>query len=336
MKRFFLKYAHILLLLFPLLNMGCKHDTSFILKAHLTEFDSDTLLVYYQYPQYKLDTIIGQGGLFEYKIEPDTTLVFFVYLNDSVKIPIVAQKGERTSLSGTITDFSVSGTGENFLFNEQLKALREQTTREEEIALADSFMSNNPYSFSNIYLMDKYFMHDSAPDYKRINTLIKNFAGVIKDTPYFTNLQEQALRLNKEYLSFPYFTIKDKFGKTLTRELVRDKYVLISFWASWNKESVAEQDSLPKLLKQLKKSPFMVVSYSLDMDKAQWLDACERDTTNWRQVCDFMGWEGALVHDLAIHTIPYNILVTPAKRIIGTQLSREEVVHKVKAETKKK
>lgn len=336
MKKTFLKYAYILLLFFPLYNMGCKPDTSFIFKAQLTDFDTDTLLIYYQCPQYKLDTIIGKDGRFEYKLDPDTTLVFFVYLNDTVKVPIVADKGEKVSLVGTVADFSISGTGENFLFNEQLKELKGQSTRKEEIALADSFMSKNPYSFSNIYLMDKYFMHDSTPDYKRINALIKTFAGVIKDTPYFTNLQEQVLRLNKEYLSFPYFVVKDKFGKTLTRELDRDKYVLISFWASWNKESVAEQDSLPKLLKQLKKSPFMVVSYSLDMDKAQWLNACDRDTTNWRQVCDFMGWEGSLVHDLAIRSIPYNILVTPTKRIIGTQLSREEVVRKVKAETEKK
>ena len=40
---------------------------------------------------------------------------------------------------------------------------------------------------------------------------------------------------------------------------VKGKYVLLDFWASWNKESIATQDSLVPVQKALKKNNFVII-----------------------------------------------------------------------------
>ena len=106
--------------------------------------------------------------------------------------------------------------------------------------------------------------------------------------------------------------------------------MIIDFWASWHPVSVIAQDSLTSVLKELKKENFLVYSISLDMDKEAWLKASNRDTTQWRQVCDFKGWNNSLVKSQSIHALPANLLLDINKRIIARDIRGEELVQKVK------
>ena len=70
------------LLAFAMLMVSCSNEkTNFTLKGEISGLASDTLLVYYQVPECKLDTIFCQKGLFEYSFEPDTTTMFSLIFN---------------------------------------------------------------------------------------------------------------------------------------------------------------------------------------------------------------------------------------------------------------
>ena len=115
----------------------------------------------------------------------------------------------------------------------------------------DSLIKTNPSSYSNIYLIDKYYVQDSLPDYNHIDQLIKGLSGIIKDTPYIIELQNK-LSEKKELTEHRYvsnISCTDKKGKTVNWNSVKGKYVLLDFWASWNKESIATQDSLVSVQK---------------------------------------------------------------------------------------
>ena len=57
----------------------------------------------------------------------------------------------------------------------------------------------------------------------------------------------------------------------------------MDFWASWNKESIATQDSLVSVQKALKKDKFVIISLSLDLDKKEWMEKIiQKDTTQWK------------------------------------------------------
>lgn len=195
----------------------------------------------------------------------------------------------------------------------------------------DRLIKENPHSFANIYLIEQYYVQDSLPDYTRMDELIQGLSGSIKDTPYMIDLQaklKEKNELNRQSLNT--ISCTDKNGKSIGWKEMKDKYVLLDFWASWNKESVAAQDSLVAVQKALKKEKFIIVSLSLDLDKKEWLKACDKDTIQWKQVCDFKGWDNSIVKQQGITRLPSNLLIAPNKRVIARDIRGKELIDKVK------
>ena len=108
----------------------------------------------------------------------------------------------------------------------------------------------------------------------------------------------------------------------------------MDFWASWHPESVAEQDSLERVIKPLRKENFVVVSISLDYDRQAWMKASDRDTTQWIQLCDFKGWKNTTVEEQNIQSLPSNILLSPNKQIIERNIRGQKLIDKIKQLTK--
>lgn len=326
-----MKQLSFLFLAFMLLLSGCGNKNAFTLKGNISGLASDTILVFYQEPNYKLDTIIAQKGKFDYTITPDTFTIFSLLLGDEEIVPIYADKGENVALSGTVGDIQIKGKGDNERIGHILELMKNAEAHKL-LPTVDSLIKENPHSFTNIYLIDKYYVQDSLTNYSRIEELVQGLSGKIKDTPYMLDLQNKVKEKNeqKNNRTVSTITCRDKFGKSISWTNTKNKYVLFDFWASWNKESIAAQDSLVSVLKALKKENFLIVSLSLDLDKKEWLAACDRDTTQWRQVCDFKGWDNSMVKQQGITGLPSNLLIGPDKRIIARNIRGKELVDKVK------
>lgn len=314
-----------------LLLTGCSSEkTDFTLKGKISGLSSDTVLLYFQVPEFRLDTLVCQKGTFEYSFTPDTLNVFSLVFNANESLPIFAEKGYTVEVTGRPDSLNIKGKGENRLMNE-INTLLRNTPQDSTIYVVDSLIRSNSDSFTNLYLIDKYYAHDSLPDYEHLEELIEGQSGIIKDTPYMMLLQAKVekfttgsnTRINSIYG-------KGRNGKNIDWLNARNKYILLDFWASWHPESLAEQDSLVKVVKALKKENFVIYSLSLDVDKQAWLKASDRDTTQWKQVCDFMGWNSSVIRNQKIHTIPYNLLLDKNKRIIARNIRGQELIDKVK------
>lgn len=317
---------------FILLLTACSEEkTDFTLKGQIDGLPSDTILVYYQVPDYKTDTLYCEKGAFEYSFTPDTTTMFSLILNEEKTLPVFAQKGETVEVSGKIDSLQIKGKGDNALMNE-IFALLEETPKRKLRKKVDSLIQANQYSFTNLYLIDKYYTQNSAADIERLEDLIEGQSGMIKDTYYIMGLQSRMEDLRTEDRNRNIYSLsgKDRDGEPIKWNSVRDQYILVDLWASWDPQSVAEQDSLVKVLKELKKKKFRVFSVSLDMDKEAWLKASDRDTTQWVQVCDFKGWNSPLIKSQGIHSLPCNILLDKGKRIIARDIRGQELIDKVK------
>lgn len=320
-----------LLLVTLLLTTGCSEKTNFTLKGEISGLTSDTLLAYYLAPEYKIDTIICQKGKFEYTFTPDTLNVFNLLFNTEESLPIFADKGQSVEVKGTTTDFEIEGEGENKLMNEIFSLLR-NTSEEKTMDIVDSLIQANKYSFTNLYLLDKYYANDEYADFEHINKLIESQSGIIKDSPYIIDLQSRIAHLSakQKNLSIANLNGQDRKGEKIKWPTSRENYILIDFWASWHPESVAAQDSLVNVLKELKKEKFLVYSVSLDMDKEAWLKASDRDTTQWYQVCDFKGWNNNILKNQGVQELPFNLLLDKNKRIIAKNVRGKELITKVK------
>ena len=313
------------------MTTGCSEKTNFTLKGEISGLTSDTLLAYYLAPEYKIDTIICQKGKFEYTFTPDTLNVFNLLFNTEESLPIFADKGQSVEVKGTITDFEIEGEGENKLMNEIFSLLR-NTSEEKTMDIVDSLIQANKYSFTNLYLLDKYYANDEYADFEHINKLIESQSGIIKDSPDIIDLQSRIAHLSakQKNLSIANLNGQDRKGEKIKWPTSRENYILIDFWASWHPESVVAQDSLVNVLKELKKEKFLVYSVSLDMDKEAWLKASDRDTTQWYQVCDFKGWNNNILKNQGVQELPFNLLLDKNKRIIAKNVRGKELINKVK------
>ena len=325
------------MLILASLTAGCNEEKSnFILKGHISDLSSDTLLVYYQVPEFKLDTIFCKEGAFEYLITPDTTTMFSLMFSAKESLPIFAQKGQSVQVTGSIEKPEIQGEGDNKLMNDILSLLRETPQRKQK-HVVDSLIQANKESFTNLYLIDKYYATESYPNYTHLQKLIESQSGIIKDTPYMMLLQPKIEALSNKNKPQSVHTLmgQDRLGRNIKWNDIRDKYILIDFWASWNPQSVAEQDSLVSIIKALKKENFLICSISLDIDKEAWLKASDRDTTQWKQICDFKGWNQPLVKSQNIQSLPSNLLLDKHKRIIARDIRGKALIDKVKDLVKK-
>ena len=330
------KTIYLLLALLVLVSSCSDKENKFTLKGKISGLPSDTLLVYYQVPEYQLDTIFCKDGAFEYVMEPDTTTMFSLIFNAEESLPIFAEKGQTVQVTGSTEELEIQGEGENRLMNDILSLLK-NTPKRKQRHVVDSLIRTNNQSFTNLYLIDKYYVSTNDLNYNHLQKLIESQSGIIKDTPYMMLLQpkiEDFTNKNKPQ-SIHSLMGEDRQGKEIKWGEIRDKYILIDFWASWDTQSVAEQDSLVSVIKALKKEKFLVCSISLDVDKEAWLKASDRDTTQWKQICDFKGWNYSLVKNQNIQSLPSNLLLDRNKRIIAHNIRGKELIDKVK-ELKKK
>ncbi|MBO5016998.1 MAG: DUF4369 domain-containing protein, partial [Bacteroidaceae bacterium] len=181
------KTTYLLLLAVTLTLIGCGKKTHFTLKGKIAGLKSDTLLVHYQLPDYKLDTILTKEGEFTYTFQPDTFTIFSLVIDSTNIYPIYADKGEEVEINGATDNLIVKGNGDNQTLASLLTLLKNTPSDSIEYKV-DSIIRKNSYSFTNIYLIDKYHVQDSLPDYKKIKELIGSMSGIIRETPYIMNL----------------------------------------------------------------------------------------------------------------------------------------------------
>lgn len=328
------KYIYSIITFFAILFCGCaENKQEFTLKGKLQGLNSDTIIAFYQMPDYKLDTIVAIDEEFKYTFTPDTFTIFTLFLKNGNELPVFADKGQTVEIKGTVNEPILMGTGENKQLTQildYLKGLPQHVVKQK----VDSIIRTNNQSYTNLYLIDRYFVKDSLSDNQTIADLISSQFGFIKDTPYMNDLQKRLKTQRSKHINS--LNNKDKSGKTFKWSTLKGKYILVDFWASWNPQSVAEQDSLERVIKALRKEDFVIVSISLDYDKESWLKAADRDTTQWVQLCDFKGWKNTTVEEQHIQSLPSNILLNPNKNIIDRDIRGQELIDKIKQLTKEK
>lgn len=106
---------------------GCSKKSTFTLKGNISSLSSDTILVFYQEPNYKLDTIIAQNGKFSYTINSDTFTIFSLLLSDKEVLPVFANKGESVTWNGTPGDIQIKGKGDNERMAYILQAIKNKS-----------------------------------------------------------------------------------------------------------------------------------------------------------------------------------------------------------------
>ena len=279
-----------------------------------------------------MDTITVQGGEFAYEVPLDKPATFVLVFPNFSEQPVFAVPGVTAELNGDashLKEVEVSGSDENKLMTNFLKQIL-HSSPPEALKAATGFIKENPSSLVSDYLLNKYFVQTSTPDYKTalnlIDLLIKNQKG----NGHLIQMRSQldGLCRGLEKTKLPKFSAKNMDGTLVTDNELKGKYTVINVWASWNFDSQSIQRQIQSLKRQFG-SRLTVLSINMDVSKTSCKEVLNRDSITWNNICDEKAWNSPLVNTFGISTVPDNFIVSPDGRIIARNLDMTALKERV-------
>lgn len=336
-----MKKQHLFILLLTFFY-SCNSNKSLEIEAEITSPQKDTLYIIHDDPVSKIDTVYLENNKFSYQTPIDTITLIRLYIENNKYIPLIATQPGKIKITGTMEQPILTGKGSCMEIQHFNDSIGNKYTGKDLIKETESYIRKHPQSFLSAYLIDKYFIQVKEPDYKKIEELINSLSGTIRDCRILTVAQEDIKRNQKETNYVSYFTCKDRNGKFVG--ITENKnFTLLNFWASWDKESCEQKDSIHAILPKIKKGKLTVINLSLDSNEDEWSSQCKPDTTAWKECCDFKGWNNNAVLQNKIARLPQNILIDNSRKIIQRNIQPqalpdliEKLIQEKEAQNKKK
>ena len=137
-----------------------------------------------------------------------------------------------------------------------------------------------------------------------------------------TNIGDRALEL----------AYNNPNGEEMNLFDIKNKLILIDFWASWCGPCRKENPNLVDAFKKYNKTKFKdgngfeIYSLSLDKNQEAWLKAINQDQLFWEyHVSDLGGWQSEGSQKYNIKSIPSNVLINDKGIIIAKNLKGQSL-----------
>lgn len=121
----------------------------------------------------------------------------------------------------------------------------------------------------------------------------------------------------------PNFTLRDSKGRSVSLKDYRGKYVFLDFWASWCAPCREEHPMLKKLYSKYQDKEIVFMSVSVDTNEKSWRQALIEDGLLWTQLHDPLALKGPMAESYSLSALPFNLILDPQGKIIGTKLRGE-------------
>ena len=131
------------------------------------------------------------------------------------------------------------------------------------------------------------------------------------------------------------FTMTDKEGNKFSLNDYKDKITIIDFWASWCKPCREESPILKNLYTKYHSKGLEIISISMDGTPQQKTPeedrnkAIKEDGKTWTQASELIGWDTSMRNTYKITSLPHTLLLNENGRIIGQNLSPNELEEKI-------
>ena len=328
------KFAYILILISTFILTSCGVRSGYFkLEGKLLNLNQGEFYVYSLDGNIEgVDTIKVIGGRFTYETpcHDDCTLML-VFPNFSEQ-PIFAGSGESVEIKGDashLKEMEIKGTKENELMTKFRKSILNDTPPQEK-QQAELFIKDHADSRVSLFLVRKYFVANTTPDYNKASQLL---AALVKEQPNNTQLsrlkqQVANMKVSGVGAMLPQFTSYDINGKLISyTELKSAPVAVIYTWATYNYDS---QDLQRELRRRQRSSQgkLKLMGFCLDASKSMCQDNLKRDSIGWSVVCNGEMLENKTLKTLGLTAVPDNIILQNGK-IIARGMKKQELYSKL-------
>ena len=196
----------------------------------------------------------------------------------------------------------------------------------------EAFITKNPEKFASLVLFQDFIMTWGEPE-EALN-YFNQIKGDITQTTLYNNLKDELDEIIKNIRRTEIGAVAPDFSivalnkkDTINLDLFKDKYLLLTFSASWCDFCQGNYKELIQVREKVKESKLGMLTISLDEDKAAWEELVKREKLDWYQSVDTMGWESSLAYLYNINKIPVNYLIDSNKVIVGRNLTADELIN---------
>lgn len=102
--------------------------------------------------------------------------------------------------------------------------------------------------------------------------------------------------LLEEGVAAPDFVIvSDSFPDGITLSMLRGRYVVLEFWASWCPDCQEATPDMVDMYNTFSSEDILFVGFSLDTDEEAWRSYINDNAMSWIQCCEFTSWKESAV-----------------------------------------
>ncbi len=296
----------------------------------------DTLYLYGLDRRYEyIDTIVADAdGKFEYIIATDTLFPANLLLPTGKEIFIYVEPDVSATLEPDSTGrYRIAGNGPMQQTYDSMATLLSSLPPYKHFAEIEKFVSGNPLNEVSIMLWKEFLVEVYKPSKRDIHSIMNKFGGRLMDNDYVIDYKERnddsRMRTEVLYTSMPAFEFTTLDSTRITNADYKEKFLVLSFWASWDSLSTEHLKSITAIDSLYKENEVTFLNISLDCDTAAWKTAIRKDSIPGDHVCDGKMWNNPLIKRYSIGRIPYSVIVNPQLLNVHYNISPDKIGHKM-------
>lgn len=278
-----------------------------------------------------IDTVKVREGRFSYETDLADKGTFVIVFPNFSEQPVFGESGATVSIKGDASQMKemiIQGTRDN----EDMTKLRMELNKlspPDIPAAVEAFIREHQESQTSIYLLQRYFILDREPNFKKAYELVQLLLKVQPESGQLIELEKQLKNLkNAQQRQMPVFTATDIKGKKVSDKDLKAKLNMVSVWASWSYQSTDMQRRL--MTKKTKYGDKLnVLSICLDGRPAECKRIVDRDSIKWSTVCDGTMWKTPLLSKFGIANVPDNVLFDEKGRVVDSHLTPAKLEEKI-------